>query len=240
MTQRIADIAVIITAAIMASAAIVWWHDRPVLITATCALILAGMLARFHDTRDFAGLIVGATAGNAIELASDAAGIWQHADRSVLGLAPLYILFCYPILGVAMPRLTDAIAGAPAGRSEDRSSLFAAAALLLMFVIASTRYGLDHSAQSTVCAGALVLTMIRFHARHDVIAAVAGALVALVWELPATLSGAWTFPQPVLFGLVPLWLPAAYAVFFVTMGRISAVRPSMPWPRWVTPNPNNA
>lgn len=224
LSRRVGDVVIIVGAAVAASAAIALWYDRPLTIAVTCAAILVALLVRFHEPRDLVGLVVGATVGNAVELACDAAGIWQHADRAVLNLAPAYILLCYPILGLATPRLIDALAGAGRARRELAGSVAPlAAGLLLLFVVLSMQFGRDASMQSLVCAVCLALTLWRFHSRHDLITAFAGALIALAWEVPATIAGAWSFPTPQVFGLLPAWLPAAYAVFFVTMGRLTAV-----------------
>lgn len=221
MKPPTADLALIVAAAIAASSAIVLWHDQPLLITAACAAILVLLLRRFHETSDLVGLAIGASVGNAIELVCDAAGVWVHADRTVLGLAPAYIMLCYPILGLAIPRMIDALAGDAVPQRDSSVSAPPAAALLTALVIASSRYGADPVAQSMVCAIALAVSLWQFHSRRDLMTASAGMLIALVWELPATLSGAWWFPAPQVFGLLPAWLPAAYAVFFVTMRRLT-------------------
>lgn len=219
----VVDLFFIITGAVLASASITAWYDRPLLVAAACAAILVAVVARHHRQRDIVGLLVGATLGNIIELACDAAGVWRHADRSVLGLAPAYIFLCYPILGIAAPRLVDALIGRARPLQETRRAVAPVAAVLLAGLVAlSMRFGGDHSAQSIVCAVLLALTLWQFHSRHDGVTAIAGAIIALVWEIPATMAGAWRFPDPQIAGLIPLWLPAAYAVFFVTMGRLSA------------------
>jgi hypothetical protein len=71
---------------------------------------------------------------------------------------------------------------------------------------------------SAVCLG---LTLARFHSRHDLITATGGGMLGMVWELPCTHFGVWRFPHPQLLGLIPLWLPLAYAVFFITLSRIT-------------------
>ena len=224
LSRRVVDVVIIVGAAAAASAAIALWYDRSLTIVVTCAAILVALLMRYHEPRDLVGLVVGATVGNAVELACDATGIWQHADRAVLNLAPAYILLCYPILGLATPRMIDALEGGGRSRRELAGSVAPlAAGLLLLFVVLSMQFGRDASMQSLVCAVCLTLTLWRFHSRHDLITAFAGALIALAWEVPATIAGAWSFPTPQVFGLLPAWLPAAYAVFFVTMGRLTAV-----------------
>jgi hypothetical protein len=67
-----------------------------------------------------------------------------------------------------------------------------------------------------------VATLLRFHSPHDLGFGVVGAFLALVWELPCTATGVWRFAEPELAGLIPFWLPLAYAVFFINMGRASA------------------
>lgn len=222
--RRLADLSLIALAAIAASFVIATSYRDPWLSTFAIAILLLLLLARFHDTRDIVGLLVGATLGNAIELASDAAGIWMHADRSVLGLAPPYILLCYPILGFAVPRMVEALAGSPQSIFDRIGVVFPAAfAILLSFVALSVTLAHRPAAHTLMCTLILAITLSRFHSRHDVIAAAAGAFVALTWEIPATVYGAWQFPVADVFGLIPAWLPAAYAVFFVSMGRITAV-----------------
>lgn len=223
VARRVVDLAIIAGAAATASTAIALWHDRPLTMVVTCAAVLVALLVRHHEPRDLVGLVVGATVGNAVELACDATGIWQHADRAVLGLAPAYILLCYPILGLATPRMADALAGTDRSRHEVIGPVAPiAAGLLLMFVVLSMQFGRDAGMQSLVCAVCLALTLWRFHSRHDLVTALAGAVIALAWEVPATIAGAWQFPKPQVFGLLPAWLPAAYAVFFVTVGRLTA------------------
>jgi hypothetical protein len=241
LTGRIVEVAVIVGAAALAAVAIALWHSLPWPLSATCGAILAALLVRYREPRDLVGLAVGATVGNAIELACDAAGVWQHADRSVLNLAPAYILLCYPILGLAMPRMVDALIGASRSRRELIGSVAPiSAGLLLMFVLLSMQFGRDASAQLLVCTVCLALTLWRFHSRHDLITAFAGAVIALAWEVPATIAGAWQFPHPQVLGLLPVWLPAAYAVFFVTMGRLTGAlaeqaAPARPFPGQATP-----
>jgi hypothetical protein len=215
------DVVVIVTVACAAAGVIVFWHADASLATTAMAVLMGVLLRRFHAARDVAGAVAGATIGNAIELACDAAGVWQHADRSLLNLAPSYILLCYPILGFAIPRLVDALAGhaAPCESNVDRGA--AAAALLLAFVLLSLRFGQDPVRESAVCVIFLGATLWQFHSRHDAITATAGMIVALVWEVPATISGAWRFPTPQVFGLLPGWLPLAYAIFFVTMRQLT-------------------
>lgn len=208
--------ALVLGGAIVASAVIVFWHSDRVVSTLAIAGVAAAIVATYHERRDLLGLALGATAGNAIELVCDLTGVWRHADRFILGLAPPYILICYPILGVAMPRLIDIFT--PPGKGEHRG---AAGLLLVLLVGLSMRFGTDFAAQSIVCAILLAATFWKFHTRRDWITAGVGSAVALIWEIPATLAGAWSFPRTPIIGLIPLWLPAAYAVFFVTMDRLS-------------------
>ena len=212
------ELALIVSGAAIASAAITGWHDRPAIMVAACVAVLAALLFRYHQVRDLTGLAIGATVGNAIELACDAAGLWQHANRSVLGLAPAYILLCYPILGLVTPRLVESISGGKPLR--DRGDAIASTTLLAALVALSMRFGTLLVPQSIACIAVLAVTLWRFHSRHDLVAAVAGAAIAMVWEVPATLAGAWRFPEPNLLGIIPAWLPVAYAVFFITMHRL--------------------
>ena len=220
--RRSADLASIASAAVAAVIVICLWYDRPVASVAACAAILGLLLRRFNDPRDRVGLLVGAVVGNGIELACDAAGVWVHADRSVAGLAPPYILICYPILGLVLPRLIDAFAAGRTPRGHSAETWPHAALTLAVFVTLSMRFGRDPLPQSIVCAAFVFVTFRLFHTRRDLAAAVGGAMLAMAWEIPATLAGAWRFPSPQLLGLIPFWLPAAYAVFFVTMDRIIA------------------
>jgi uncharacterized membrane protein YoaT (DUF817 family) len=221
LITRLTNSLIIVGAAALASIGIVYWHGNPLWLSAVCALILAMLVVRFHELRDLIGLAVGATLGNIIELACDAAGVWRHADRSVMGLAPAYIFFCYPILGLATPRLTDCLVGDQRSAGEhEPTDIPIASALLAGFVVLSVTWAHAPLAQSLACAGMLILTLWQFHSRHDLLTAIGGATIALIWEMPATYSGAWSFPAPQLFGLIPMWLPAAYAIFFVTMGRL--------------------
>jgi uncharacterized membrane protein YoaT (DUF817 family) len=222
--RRLVDLTIIITAALAATSVIVIAHHDAAVSTAGIAVVMIALLLRFHETRDVAGLIIGATIGNAIELACDAAGIWRHTDRAVLNLAPPYILLCYPILGMAMPRMIEAIAGARRSIFDRIGSVVPIASVqLLAFVILSLTFGQQPSKQTAVCVSLLTVTLWQFHSKHDLITAIAGALVALTWELPATIFGAWSFPTANIAGLIPAWLPAAYAIFFVTLGRLTTV-----------------
>lgn len=243
MSNRAVDISVILGAAIAVTISIVAWHDRPYQISAACAVVLVSLWTRYHQRRDIAGVVSGATLGNAVELACDFAGVWRHADRSLFGVAPAYIFICYPILGLAIPRLIDAIAVGTRPAHASTAAL-PATGMLGVFVALSMQFHDRSGLQSLITALMLAMTLVWFESRHDRVTAAAGLVIGLVWELPATLAGAWTFPRPQLFGLIPVWLPMAYAIFFVTMGRatacLAATTVSMPWPRWATPNPNNA
>jgi hypothetical protein len=86
----------------------------------------------------------------------------------------------------------------------------------------SVRWGRHNGVETLVCLSCLAATLLRFHSRHDLFTALAGAATGMIWELPCTASGAWRFPDPQILGLVPAWLPAAYAVFFVNLGRVGA------------------
>lgn len=106
-----------------------------------------------------------------------------------------------------------------------RDRLFAAV-VWATHVGLSFRYGTTNEAELVVSLACLGVTLSRFHTRHDLATAILGALLGLVWEVPCTWTGAWHFPAPQLFGLLPAWLPFAYATFFVNLGRLS-----MPFPR---------
>jgi hypothetical protein len=209
--------------AAVAAGAISALHHRPILLTVLIGLLVPLFLWRWHTPRDLTGLLVGATFGNLTELVSDLGRVWIHAAPQILGVSPLYIFACYPILGLALPRLTDTVAGRTRPTTEgDGAVLFQASLLWGVHLALSYCFGTDNTAELLVSTGCLGVTLFRFHSPHDTIAAASGALLALVWELPSTWSRAWRFPHPELFGLIPLWLPLAYAVFFINMSRITA------------------
>ena len=217
------DVGWIMGGASVAALSISSLFDRPMLLTAIMGVLLLAFLKRWHARRDLVGLGVGAVLGNLAELLCDWAGVWRHVHPQILGVTPVYILLCYPILGVTIPRLIDAILSRvrPAGDAAENAHAFAALifAIHVGLCVSFSGENLACSATSALC---LLAFLCRFRTQHDRATLFIGGLIGLVWELPATLSGAWTFPNPQLFGLIPLWLPMAYAVFFGTLGRITA------------------
>jgi hypothetical protein len=226
------DVAFVLGCALVATFAIVAWHDSA-LSMAVMLLVLASLLARFHDRRDLVGLAVGATLGNLTELVCERGGVWVHASKPVLGTGPFYIWVCYPILGVAVPRLIDAVVGASdrlvpgsarGDSMEPRASRAEAGGALVVWSAhtgASFFLGTRNIAELVVSVACLFALFTLARSSRDVATALVGALLGLVWEIPCTLSGAWSFPSPQVFGLVPAWLPFAYAVFFTCLGRIT-------------------
>jgi hypothetical protein len=178
LRRRFEDIGIAAAVVVAAATAIALFYRWPAAIAGVCAVILLTVVARYHQSRDIAALVVWVVIGNAVELACDAAGVWRHADTSILRMAPAYIFLCYPTVGLTLSRATDAWVG------ELR------------------------------CAGS--------QWRHDLAAGIAGTTLALAWEVPATMAGAWTFSSPRVFGLLPAWLPLACAMFFISMGRLTA------------------
>lgn len=221
--QRLADALSTVTGASLATAAIVLLHPRPVVL---CALLLALcvlFLVRWHRPRELAGLLVGASIGNLTEVLCDLNGIWIHATNQLFGAVPLYILICYPILGIALPPLIDALLGHRRPCSEGALRVLPRALCFwLLHLGLSMLYGTENQRELIASALTLLLTLASFHSPHDLGFAGIGALLALVWELPCTLLGAWRFAAPQLGGVLPYWLPLAYAVFFINLGRMIA------------------
>jgi hypothetical protein len=80
------------------------------------------------------------------------------------------------------------------------------------------------------CATSFAIILRRFHSAHDLLCSIVGTAMGLAWELPCTIAGTWFFPHPELFGRLPLWLPFAYAGFFVILGRMT-IGITMYWER---------
>lgn len=219
-SRRASDAAAVVVGAIASTGAIVGLHRSPLAAFAALAVVLAAFCARFHERRDWAGLAVGATFGNATELVSDLGGVWVHAERPLLGVAPPYIFLCYPILGLTIPRLVAAVApNEPLPRRDPRAPL--AVVPWVALVALSYRFGRENGPQLAVSAGVLLATLALFHAPRDLVAGGLGALLASTWELPCTAFGVWSFPAPQVAGLIPLWLPVAYAAFFILLMRLA-------------------
>ncbi|MBI5495367.1 MAG: hypothetical protein HY904_10115 [Deltaproteobacteria bacterium] len=230
--RRWDELAVGLAGAAAGSSGIVLLYREPAAVAWVQVLLLAALLARWHRRADLAGLLVGAALGNLTEFLMDVAGVWVHHNRDVAGVSPLYIFICYPILLLALPRLLNPLVGQPRPLMEG-SGRAAAVALLLWaaHVGASFLWGTRNAPEAAACVVILGLVLWQFHSAHDVASALFGAVLALVWELPATATGAWHFPAPQVLGLVPAWLPLAYAIFFVTLGRITAWLCALRWVR---------
>jgi hypothetical protein len=188
-------------------------------------------LWRWHEPRDVAGLIVGAVFGNLTELLSALAGLWIHRTPQILGVAPVYIFLCYPLLGLTFPRLVDALAGRQRAAAEGGGAMLAQACILgAMLVSLPCLVAGQGTVQWLFCFTGFALILRQFHSRHDLLCSLVGTVLGLGWELPCTIAGTWFFPQPQLFGRLPLWLPFAYAGFFVTLGRMT-IGITMYWER---------
>ena len=139
-----------------------------------------------------------------------------------MGVAPAYIFLCYPLLGLAFPRLVDALAGRHRAAAEGSGTTLAHACMLgAALVILPCLVAGHATVQWLFCVMSFTLILRQFHSRHDLLCSLVGTVMALGWELPCTIAGTWFFPQPQLFGRLPLWLPFAYAGFFVTLGRMT-------------------
>jgi hypothetical protein len=214
-------------------------YRQPIALLALILTLIPLFLARFRERMDLIGLLIGATFGNLTELLCDVAGVWEHATKQVLGAAPLYIFACYPLLGLALPRMIAAAVGRTRPCMEGEASAFRDATICWALHLGlSCWFGTDNGAQAIVCAACLTLTLARFHSPHDLATALFGGFLGMVWELPCTWWGAWRFPHPQLFGLIPLWLPLAYALFFVNLGRITAALTQMASGRGSVREPN--
>src|SRR5262249_50747606 len=105
------EIAFTLGGAMTATAGIVTLFRLPLAPLVLILILIPIFLARFSEWADLVGLVVGATFGNLTELLCDVAGVWEHATKPVLGVAPLYIFACYPLLGLATPRMIAAVMG---------------------------------------------------------------------------------------------------------------------------------
>lgn len=222
--KRLSDALATLCGAALATVAIVKLHPQPLLLCPLLLTLCALFLWRWHRPADVGALLIGATAGNLTEVLCDLKGIWIHTTNQLLGAVPLYILICYPILGIALPPLVDALIGRRRPKGEGHAKILPAALCFFsLHVGLSMLYGTDNSREFIASLLTLLLTLARFHSPHDLGFALIGALLALVWEVPCTLLGAWHFAAPQLYGLLPYWLPLAYAVFFINLGRMIAV-----------------
>lgn len=222
-TRYAADLAAALGGAAVGTLGIVLLYKEPLPICVYMVLLLAVLLLRWHTRADVVGLVMGLTLGNLTEFLCDVTGVWVHHDRSIMNAAPVYIFFCYPILWLTVPRLMDALLrrSRPSSHAQGNAP-YVAIALWATHLGLSMVYGTRNAYELVVCAVILGLTLWRFHEPHDVATALFGGFLGLVWEIPATVSGAWRFPDPQIFGLIPFWLPMAYAIFFVNLSRLNA------------------
>lgn len=65
----------------------------------------------------------------------------------------------------------------------------------------------------------VVLMLVKWHSKADVIALLLGALLGPVAELPAIHSGAWSYSSGEM--LIPLWLPLAWGVAGLCLKKIT-------------------
>lgn len=217
------DLVVALGGAAMGTLGIVLLYKEPVALAVFMALLLAALLLRWHTKADLVGLLVGCTLGNLTEFLCDWKGIWVHHTRGIMDIAPVYILICYPVLWLTVPRLMDALVRRPRPVEDGHGNaplwgLFFWGAHLGLSLV----FGLDNTPQFIMCVTLLGFALWRFHGPHDVAAALFGGCLGLVWELPVTTTGGWVFPNAQLLGLIPFWLPFAYAVFFLGLCRVNA------------------
>jgi hypothetical protein len=204
--------------AVAATAGLAGWHTHPGWLTLFLAVLNGLAIWRWHSRGDWFAFALGATAGNATELAADAAGLWIHAERQVLGIAPPYILLCYPLLWMAAPRLlAHPRFSFPRTTGPDAAYALTVWALHCAACCLGSGTGAWLMGTSVLAAAALA---IRFHTAADLWFAACGGALGMLWEIPCTWSGAWRFPAPDLAGLIPAWLPVAYAVFFLSLNRV--------------------
>lgn len=220
--RRCGDAGFVLGNTAVATAGLVWLAQQPTTLCALLGLLLGVTLWRWHAPQDLAGLLVGATFGNLTELASDLAGLWVHRTPQLLGVAPTYIFLCYPLLGLAFPRCITALRGRqPALDAGGRTDLWHAGMLGGMLVSLPCLAAGHATVQWLLCAAGFAIIQSRFHTSYDLSCSLIGTAMSFGWELPCTMAGTWFFPQPQLFGYLPLWLPFAYAGFFVLLGRMT-------------------
>ena len=221
--RRCGDVGFVLGSATVATAGLAWLYQQPTMLCALLMILTGAVLWRWHGQRDLAGLVVGAVYGNLTELLSDLAGLWIHRTQQILSVTPSYIFLCYPLLGLAFPRLVDALAGRERPTAEGSGTTLAHACGLGVALVSLPCLG---TGQTTVqwlfCATCLAIILGRFHSRHDLFCSLMGVAMSLGWELPCTMAGTWFFPQSQLFGRLPMWLPFAYAGFFVLLGRMAS------------------
>ena len=222
MTQR-GDGCFVLSSAAVATAGLVWLHQQPALLCVLLTVLMGAALWRWHGPRDLAGVLVGVVFGNLTELLSDLAGLWIHRTPQLFGVAPFYIFLCYPLLSLTFPRLVDALAGGERTAAEGSGTTLSHACVLWAALVSLTCLGAGHATvQWLFCVTCFAIILRRFHSRHDLLCSLVGVAMSLGWELSCTSAGTWFFPQSQLFGRLPLWLPFAYAGFFVTLGRMTS------------------
>ncbi len=220
--RRGGDVCFVLGSAAGATAGLARLYQHPTMLCTLLIVLVVVTLWRWHAPRDLAGLAVGAVFGNLTELLSSLAGLWIHRTPQILGVAPAYIFLCYPLLGLAFPRLVDALAGCQRAAAEGNGTTLAHACILGAVLVSLPCLGAGHATvQWLCCVTSFAIILKRFHSQHDLLCSLAGTVLALGWELPCTVAGTWFFPQPQLFGRLPLWLPFAYAGFFVMLGRMT-------------------
>ena len=220
--RRCGDVCFVLGSAAVATAGLAWLYQQPTMLCALLIVLVVVTLWRWHEQRDLAGLVVGAVFGNLTELLSDLAGLWIHRTPQILGVAPAYIFLCYPLLGLAFPRLVDALAGRQRAAAEGSGTTLAHACMLGAALVSLPCLVAGHATvQWLFCVTSFAIILRQFHSQHDLLCSLVGTVMGLGWELPCTIAGTWFFPQSQLFGRLPLWLPFAYAGFFVTLGRMT-------------------
>ncbi len=210
-------ILIVLGIALTATTGLALLYPHPWVLFGMLLILNGAVLGIWHEPVDRVRWIVGATCGNATELLCDFSGIWVHATRQWLDAAPFYIFLCYPILMVAVPRLLAPFGDA---RQSWREAVMATV-LFAGHVALSTWQAQNNAGQLLVSACCLSIGLILFHQRRDLAAGSIGMGLGLLWEIPCTYFGSWRFPHPQFLGLVPYWLPLAYAVFFITLVRVS-------------------
>lgn len=212
------DFAIAALLAAAATCGLAGGYSHPAALTAFLAVLNLIALARWRRREDCLAWAMGASLGNITELAADAAGLWIHADRAVWGIAPAYILLCYPLLWLAGPRMLDRLAGPR--RVCSRRDAWLALTIWAAHTALCCGTGASNTRLAAISLAALGALLLPSRSRADIVYACAGAGLGMVWEIPCTWSGAWRFPSPDFAGLIPVWLPIAYAVFFVSLNRV--------------------
>ena len=221
-TDRWREITWTVGGALVATSAICAGHSRPWILFGALALELIVLARRGWGRRDAIRMTVGGVTGVITEAASEATGLWTHPHPQWFGMFPAYLLVCYLMLGFTVPRLVKALAGAERSSDEgSRLDLLGSATVWVLVTVSCALAAGSNGLLLGACGLSLALFLACFRSLHDGITVGLGVLLGLVWEIPCTLTGAWRFPQPELFGLIPFWLPLAYATYFGAVGRMS-------------------